>query len=149
MGPQFPDMSEAYDPELRHLALAAAAEAGFEVVEGVYAAVLGPSFETPAEVHMLHRLGASVVGMSTVPEVIAARHMGVKVLDHVAGLEPGRRPDDRPLTHEEVLEDGRAPPTASPACSGCSSDVSSRERDPRVADSSTSSRPDRSRPTAC
>lgn len=107
LGPQFPDMSEAYDPQLRALALEAAREAGFEVCEGVYAAMLGPSFETPAEVQMLHRLGATVVGMSTVPEVIAARHMGLRVLVLSLAANPAAGLVARPLTHEEVLEEGR------------------------------------------
>jgi purine-nucleoside phosphorylase len=103
-GPPFPDMSEAYDPELRRLAVAAAAAAGFAVREGVYAAVLGPSFETPAEVRMLGQLGGTVVGMSTVPEVIAARQMGMKVLVISLATNPGAGLIDRPLSHEEVLE---------------------------------------------
>jgi purine-nucleoside phosphorylase len=107
-GPPFPDMSEAYDPELRKLAVSAAAEAGFAVREGSYAAVLGPSFETPAEVRMLGRLGGTVVGMSTVPEVIAARQMGMKVLVISLATNPGAGLIDRPLSHEEVLEAGAA-----------------------------------------
>ena len=111
LGPQFPDMSAAYDPELRETARAAAAEAGFAVHEGVYAAVLGPSFETPAEVRMLRALGGAVVGMSTVPEVIAARHMGMRVLVLSFAANPAAGLVDRPLTHEEVLEEGeRAKP---------------------------------------
>jgi purine-nucleoside phosphorylase len=106
LGPQFPDMSEAYDPELRQLARQAAADAGFEVREGVYAAVLGPSFETPAEVRMLHAMGGTVVGMSTVPEVIAARHMGLRVLVLSLAANPAAGLVDRPLTHHEVLEEG-------------------------------------------
>jgi purine-nucleoside phosphorylase len=105
-GPQFPDMSAAYDPELRSVARAAAVEAGFAVHDGVYAAVLGPSFETPAEVRMLRALGGSVVGMSTVPEVIAARHMGMRVLVLSFAANPAAGLVDRPLTHEEVLEEG-------------------------------------------
>ena len=111
LGPQFPDMSAAYDPELRETARAAAVQAGFAVHEGVYAAVLGPSFETPAEVRMLRALGGAVVGMSTVPEVIAARHMGMKVLVLSFAANPAAGLVDRPLTHEEVLEEGeRAKP---------------------------------------
>jgi purine-nucleoside phosphorylase len=111
LGPQFPDMSAAYDPELRATAREAAAEAGFTVHEGVYAAVLGPSFETPAEVQMLRRLGGSVVGMSTVPEVLAARHMGLRVLVLSFAANPAAGLVDRPLTHDEVLEEGeRAKP---------------------------------------
>lgn len=105
-GPQFPDMSEAYDPKLRELAKSAAAEAGFVVREGVYAAVQGPSFETPAEVRMLRSMGGSVVGMSTVPEVLAARHMGMKVLVLSLAANPAAGLVDRPLTHTEVLEEG-------------------------------------------
>jgi len=105
-GPQFPDMSEAYDRELRRLALEAAVGAGFTVREGVYVAVLGPSFETPAEVRMLRNLGGTVVGMSTVPEVIAARQMGMRVLVASLAANPAAGLVDRPLTHEEVLEEG-------------------------------------------
>ncbi len=105
-GPQFPDMSEAYDPDLRRLAVAAAAEVGFDVREGVYTAVLGPSFETPAEVRMLRQIGGSVVGMSTVPEVIAARQMGMRVLVLSLAANPAAGLVDRPLTHSEVLEEG-------------------------------------------
>lgn len=107
MGPQFPDMSAAYDPELRRLARAAAELAGFRTFEGVYAGVLGPSFETPAEVRMLHALGGTVVGMSTVPEVIAARHMGLKVAVLSLAANPAAGLVDRPLTHEEVLAEGK------------------------------------------
>jgi purine-nucleoside phosphorylase len=105
-GPQFPDMSEAYDPLLREVAHGAAREAGFEVREGVYAAVLGPSFETPAEVKMLRAMGGSVVGMSTVPKVLTARHMGMKVLVLSLAANPAAGLVDRPLTHSEVLEVG-------------------------------------------
>ncbi len=107
LGPQFPDMSAAYDAELRELAVTAAREVGFAVSEGVYAAVLGPSFETPAEVRMLRRLGADVVGMSTVPEVLAARHMGMRVLALSLASNPAAGITDEPLSHEEVLESGR------------------------------------------
>jgi len=105
-GPQFPDMSETYDATLRGKAEIAAREAGFKVHEGVYAAVLGPSFETPAEVRMLRQLGGTVVGMSTVPEVIAARHMGMRVVVLSFAANPAAGLVDRPLTHTEVLEEG-------------------------------------------
>jgi len=105
-GPQFPDMSEVYDPALRETARSAAKEAGFAVHEGVYAAVLGPSFETPAEVRMLRALGGTVVGMSTVPEVIAARHMGMRVAVLSFAANPAAGLVDRPLTHAEVLDEG-------------------------------------------
>ena len=107
-GLQFPDMSEAYDRELRQLAVAAAAEAGFEVREGVYAAVLGPSFETPAEIRTLQQVGGTVVGMSTVPEVIAARQMGLRVLVVSLATNPAAGLVDRPLTHMEVLDAAEA-----------------------------------------
>jgi len=106
-GQQFPDMSEAYDPELRRIVLDAARAAGFATFEGVYAAVLGPSFETPAEVRLLRRLGGTVVGMSTVPEVIAARHMGMRVAVVSLAANPAAGLVDRPLTQDEVLEEGR------------------------------------------
>lgn len=78
-GPRFPDMTEAYEPALRQAAREAATETGTKLHEGVYAGLLGPTYETPAEIRMLATLGASAVGMSTVPEVIALRHMGVPV----------------------------------------------------------------------
>ncbi len=107
-GPQFPDLTTAYDPRLRRVALAEAAELDLELGEGVYAAVAGPSYETPAEVEMLRRLGADLVGMSTVLEVIAARHMGVRCLcfSLVANLASGLA--DEPLVHDEVLAAGKA-----------------------------------------
>ncbi len=107
-GPQFPDMSEAYDPELRGLAHQCAADAGFKVFDGVYCAVPGPSFETPSEVRMLAGMGGTVVGMSTVPEVLTARHMGLRVLVMSLASNPAAGLVDRPLTHQEVLESGRA-----------------------------------------
>jgi purine-nucleoside phosphorylase len=106
LGPRFPDMTEAYSARLREIAREAAAELNIPVAEGVYAAMLGPSYETPAEIRFLRTIGADLVGMSTVPEVIAARHMGLSVLaiscvtNMAAGLAPG------PLSHREVLETG-------------------------------------------
>jgi purine-nucleoside phosphorylase len=106
LGPRFPDMSDAYDPALREAARAAAARLGITVDEGVYAAWLGPAFETPAEIRMLRTLGADVVGMSLVPEVLAARHMGMRCLglslvtNRAAGLQDGA------IDHEAVLEIG-------------------------------------------
>ena len=106
LGPRFPDMSEAYSSEYRESARQAAAELGVTLEEGVYAALPGPSYETPAEIRYLRRIGADLVGMSTVPETIAANHMGMKVLaiscvtNMAAGILPGR------LAHEEVLETG-------------------------------------------
>jgi purine-nucleoside phosphorylase len=80
LGPRFPDMSDAYDPELRRIAHEAARGLGIELGEGVYAAWLGPQFETPAEIRFMRAVGGDLAGMSTVQEVIAARHMGIRVL---------------------------------------------------------------------
>jgi len=101
---RFPDMSEPYDGELRRIAHAVAAEQGLAVAEGTYAGLLGPSYETRAEVQMLARLGADVVGMSTVPEVIAARAQGMRVLGFscVTNLACGLAA--APITHDEVIE---------------------------------------------
>jgi purine-nucleoside phosphorylase len=106
LGPRFPDMSDAYDPEYRRLAHEAAARLGLELGEGVYAAWLGPAFETPAEIRMMRTLGADLVGMSTVPEVLAARHMGIRclALSCVTNAAAGVRPE--PIDHERVLEVG-------------------------------------------
>jgi purine-nucleoside phosphorylase len=106
--PIFPDMTHAYDPALREAAVRHAVDVGFEVREGVYAGVLGPSYETPAEIVMLRTLGAAVVGMSTVQEVIAAVQNGMRVavLSLVTNLAAGIA--GRPLTHEEVLVAGDA-----------------------------------------
>lgn len=102
LGSRFPDMTRVYDPELRALALAAGERAGSPLREGIYAAMAGPSYETPAEVRMLRALGADLVGMSTVPEAIAARHMGARVLgiSCVTNLAAGVSPV--PLSHAEV-----------------------------------------------
>ncbi len=106
LGLRFFDMSEAYDPEYRKQALAAGKKLGINISEGVYIAVSGPSYETPAEIRAFRTLGADVVGMSTVPEVIAARHMGIKVLaiSCVTNLAAGI--SKQPLSHAEVLETG-------------------------------------------
>lgn len=103
-GPRFPDMSNAYDKELRSIAKTVAKELDIPVYEGVYVAVSGPNFETPAELRMLRWMGADAVGMSTVPEVIAAAHGGTKVLA-ISAITDRAVPDDlKPLTAEEVLE---------------------------------------------
>jgi purine-nucleoside phosphorylase len=103
-GPRFPDMSNAYDKELRAIAKKVAEELNIPVYEGVYVAVAGPNFETPAELRMLRWMGADAVGMSTVPEVIAAAHKGTKVLA-ISAITDRAVPDDlKPLTAEEVLE---------------------------------------------
>jgi len=106
-GLRFFDMTEAYSRRLRTLALKVAAEEGLAMGEGVYLAVSGPSFETPAEIRAFSALGATLVGMSTVPETIVARHMGIEVLglSCVTNLAAGM--GTKPLTHEEVQETGR------------------------------------------
>jgi purine-nucleoside phosphorylase len=107
-GPRFPDMTAAYDPDLRRLLHAAAADLGQELQEGVYLAVPGPSFETPAEIRAFRILGADAVGMSTVPEVIVARHEGLRVagISCLCNMAAGILP--QPLTHQEVLDAGAA-----------------------------------------
>ncbi len=106
LGPRFPDMSEAYSRELRTLAHEVGSEIGIRLAEGVYAAVLGPSYETPSEIRYLRTIGADVVGMSTVPEVIAANHMGMRVLglSCVTNMAAGILPQK--ISHAEVLETG-------------------------------------------
>ena len=106
LGPRFPDMTEAYSRAHRETAHQVAAELGIRLGEGVYAAVLGPSYETPAEIRYLRAIGADVVGMSTVPEVIVAQHMGMKVLgiSCVTNMAAGILPQK--INHQEVLETG-------------------------------------------
>jgi len=105
LGPRFPNLNDAYSPRLRELAHQAARQVGLALKEGVYVATPGPMYETPAEIKAYKRLGADLVGMSTVPEVIAARHCDLEVLgiscvtNYAAGIKPEARP-----THEEVLE---------------------------------------------
>jgi purine-nucleoside phosphorylase len=113
LGTRFPDMTEVYSKRLRTIAKEEAKRLGFDLVPGVYACLPGPSYETPAEIKMLRTLGADVVGMSTVPEAIVARHAGIEVLalalvsNVAAGMAIGT-----PITHEEVLDAGRkAAPT--------------------------------------
>ena len=104
LGPRFPDMTAVYDPALRALAEQVAARQELRLPSGVYACGLGPQYETPAEVRMLRALGADLVGMSTVPEAIAARHRGARVLgiSCVTNLAAGISP--QPLSHDEVTE---------------------------------------------
>ncbi len=101
---RFPDMSEAYDPVYRDLARAQAAKLGIRLEEGVYAGLLGPSYETPSEVRMLERLGADAVGMSTVVEVIAARAQGMRCLGFSLVTNPGAGISHVPLSHQDVME---------------------------------------------
>ena len=104
LGTRFPDMTEVYDKELQEVILETAKENGIEVKQGIYAQLTGPSFESPAEIQMLHKLGIDAVGMSTVVEAIAANHMGMKIccISFVSNLAAGMNPN--PLTHEEVQE---------------------------------------------
>jgi purine-nucleoside phosphorylase len=102
-GPRFPDMSTAYDQEFRALALAEGRRLGIHLGEGVYAALAGPSYETPAEIRYLRSIGADLVGMSTVPEVLAARHSGIRVLGISCVTNAAAGVLDQPLDHREVL----------------------------------------------
>ena len=106
-GVRFPDMSEVYSKRLRALADEAARSAGVEVQHGVYVAVHGPSYETPAEIRAFRTMGADAVGMSTVPEAIAARHMGVEVLGISCITNMAAGVLDQPLVHDEVMETAR------------------------------------------
>lgn len=103
-GPRFPDMTEAWDGELRSLALEVAAEQQTALRRGVYLAVSGPSFETPAEIRAFRALGADAVGMSTVPECIVARHAGMRVAGFSCITNAAAGLNEQPLTHEEVAE---------------------------------------------
>ena len=106
-GQRFFDMSTAYSPTLRKLAIAEAAKQNWTLDEGVYLAVLGPSYETPAEIRAFRTLGADLVGMSTVHEVIVARHMGLEVLGLSVVTNMAAGVLDEPINHEEVMDTGR------------------------------------------
>lgn len=109
LGPRFPDMSHVYDHDLRRMAREVASEEGFELHEGVYIALSGPSFETPSDIKFLRLIGADAVGMSTVPEAVVARHGGTRVLgvSSIANVAIDETDSDRATTHEEVLETGQ------------------------------------------
>ncbi len=107
-GPRFPDMHEAYDKQLRDLADAIGKEKGIRLVHGVYVGVQGPTFETPAEYRMYHLFGGSAVGMSTVPEVIVARHCGMKVFGISVITDLGGFDVPVEVSHEEVQEAANA-----------------------------------------
>jgi purine-nucleoside phosphorylase len=106
-GPRFPDMTEVYSKRLRDIAVEAAARLGLPLARGVYVAVHGPSYETPAEIRAFRTLGADAVGMSTVPEAIVARHMGVEVLGISCITNPAAGVLPQPLVHDEVMEVAR------------------------------------------
>jgi purine-nucleoside phosphorylase len=105
-GPRFPDMTQAYWKSYREVTLAEAKRLGIEVREGVYAALSGPSYETPAEIRYLRTIGADLVGMSTVPEVIVARHMGIRALGISCVTNMAAGILDQPIDHAEVMETG-------------------------------------------
>jgi len=106
LGPRFPDMTEAYSRRLRGVAQEVAGELGVRLAEGVYAAVLGPGYETPAEIRYLRTIGADVVGMSTVPEAIVANHMGIAVLGISCVTNMAAGISQQKISHAEVLETG-------------------------------------------
>jgi purine-nucleoside phosphorylase len=105
-GSRFPDMTQAYSKPYREIALRAAQRLGKTVYQGLYAGLLGPSYETPAEIRYLRTIGADLVGMSTIPEVIAARHMGIKVLAISCVTNMAAGISDEVLSHEGVLATG-------------------------------------------
>jgi purine-nucleoside phosphorylase len=105
-GPRFPDMSEVYARSLQELVVDEAREIGVTVRRGVYAALAGPCYETPSEIHMLRSFGADAVGMSTVPEAIVARHMNISVLGISCITNMAAGISDEPINHEEVIETG-------------------------------------------
>jgi purine-nucleoside phosphorylase len=105
-GVRFPDMSEVYSWELQEMAIQEARAMGVEVRRGIYAALPGPSYETPAEIHMLRTFGADAVGMSTVPEAIVARQMGMNVLGISCITNMAAGISDQPINHEEVMQTG-------------------------------------------
>jgi len=105
-GPRFPDMSAVYSPELQELVIDEARAIGVEVRRGIYGGLSGPSYETPAEIHLLRGLGADAVGMSTVPEAIVARHMGLEVLGISCITNMAAGISDEPINHEEVMATG-------------------------------------------
>jgi purine-nucleoside phosphorylase len=105
-GPRFPDMTQAYWKPYREIALVEAKKLDINVPEGVYAALAGPNYETPAEIRYLRTIGADLVGMSTVPETIAARHMGIRVLGISCVTNMAAGILDQVLDHKEVMETG-------------------------------------------
>lgn len=107
MGPRFPDMSEAYDRKLIEIAKLCASRKQVTVKSGVYCGMQGPTYETPAEIRMVHAIGGDAVGMSTVPEVIVANHCGIKVLGISCITNMAAGILDKPLNHEEVVEVGK------------------------------------------
>lgn len=103
-GPRFPDLSEVYSRDLQNMAVEEARALGIEIRRGIYAALSGPSYETPAEIHMLRSFGADAIGMSTVPEAIVARQMGMEVLGISCITNMAAGISETPINHEEVME---------------------------------------------
>jgi len=106
-GPRFPDLSEVYSRQLQELVIEESRALGITIRRGIYAALAGPTYETPAEIHMLRAFGADAVGMSTVPEAIVARHMGLKVLGISCITNMAAGISENPINHEEVMETGQ------------------------------------------
>ncbi len=107
MGPRFPDMTHAYNVELNSIMKTASKSLGYDIHEGVYAGVLGPTYETPAEIRMIRTLGGDMVGMSTVPECIAANHMGIKVCGISCVTNMGAGIIDQALKHEDIKHEAQ------------------------------------------
>ena len=105
-GPRFPDLTSTYDPDLQNIVIEEARAMKIDMRRGVYAALTGPSYETPAEIHMVRTLGADAVGMSTVPEALVARHMQMRVLGVSCITNMAAGVLDKPINHEEVIETG-------------------------------------------
>lgn len=105
-GPRFPDMSAVYSPELQEIVMEEAREINLDIRRGVYVALAGPSYETPAEIHLMRNFGADAVGMSTVPEAIVARHMDLEVLGISCITNVAAGVSDAPINHEDVMATG-------------------------------------------
>jgi len=105
-GPRFPDMTAVYSPELQEIVIEEAKALNVEVRRGIYAALAGPSYETPAEIHLMRTLGADAVGMSTVPEAIVARHMDLEVLGISCITNMAAGISDEPINHDDVMATG-------------------------------------------
>jgi purine-nucleoside phosphorylase len=105
-GPRFPDLSATYDPHLQNMVIAEAKAIGLDMRRGVYASLSGPSYETPAEIHMVRALGGDAVGMSTVPEAIVARHMDMQVIGISCITNLAAGVSDRPVDHSQVMATG-------------------------------------------
>ena len=117
-GPRFPDLTSTYDPELQSLVIEEAKAMDNDMRRGVYAALSGPSYETPAEIHMVRTLGADAVGMSTVPEAIVARHMEIRLIGISCITNLAAGVSNRPIDHSQVMEIGKVFALSLRNCSG-------------------------------